>query len=85
MAYSSNSTYSPKYCNACNIKINNALNIIKNGKTTEELQKDIDGLVYSLGLVTGIIAKHKLDIEDEAYEEIITELIAIANNAMNKL
>jgi len=54
-------------------------------KTNEELQNDIDYLVFTLGAMVGTVILHKLDIEDEAYEELMNELNTISNNAIGKL
>ena len=54
-------------------------------KTNEELQNDIDHLVYALGLMTGTVLKYQLDIEDEAYEELMDELVKISIDVMDKL
>jgi len=50
-----------------------------------EMQNKIEHLVLALGQMTGTILKHKLDIEDEAYEVIMDELSEITNNVMSKL
>jgi hypothetical protein len=55
------------------------------GKTVEELANDIEKLIFALGQMTGTVLKHKLDIEDEAYEEIMDELLAISNTVISKL
>lgn len=51
-------------------------------KTNEQLQDDITRLVYALGLTCGTVFKHKLDIEDEAFEELMDELITISTEAI---
>jgi hypothetical protein len=55
------------------------------GKTNGELKIDIERLIFALGLMTGTVAKHQLDIEDEDYEELMNELLEISADVMGKL
>lgn len=54
-------------------------------KTNEELQSNVDNLVYALGLLVGTVSRYEIDIEDEAYEKLMNELLTIGKDTLAKL
>ena len=54
-------------------------------KTNDELENNIDLLTFALGFMIGAVATHKLDIEDEAFVELMEELNNISSAVLSKL
>ena len=54
-------------------------------KSIAELEADIMRLSYAMGTVLSAIVDHKFDIEDEAYEVLISKVIEINANVLDTL
>ena len=54
-------------------------------KSIAELEADIMRLSYAMGTVLSVIVNHKFDIEDEAYEVLISRVVEINANVLDTL
>lgn len=79
-AFSNKFTISPQFNQQWAAQVSTAKH-----KSIAELENDIMRLSYAMGTVLSAIVVHKLDIEDEAYEVLISEIIEINQNVLDTL